>query len=138
MEQEHIFISHSSKNDGFVKKLRQTLELFGELSWVDSRELRGGDRLNSVIQENIRNAKYILIVVSLDALNSEWVQDELAFALKEEKKRSDGFKVISVILPGVQLGILRGFFPKDFLHIFLEDKLTGFSEAMPKISAALG
>jgi|GEM_PF-7111486 len=36
---EHIFISHSSQNDAFVKKLREALELFDELTWVDSREL---------------------------------------------------------------------------------------------------
>ncbi|MFZ5856192.1 MAG: tetratricopeptide repeat protein [Chloroflexota bacterium] len=138
MGQEHIFISHSSKNDAFVKKLRETLELFDELTWVDSRELTGGDELKSTIEENIRTARYFLVVISIDALSSEWVQDELDFALKQAKKRDDGFKVISVILPGVKPGILKKFFPKEPVHIFIEDKPTGFSDAMPKIFAALG
>ncbi|MEA3350148.1 MAG: CHAT domain-containing protein, partial [Chloroflexota bacterium] len=138
MTQEHIFISHTTKDDAIVKKLGETFRLFGELPWIDSRELTGGDRLKSVIEENIRTAQYFLVLISIDALSSEWVQDELTFALKQEKKRDDGFKVISVILPGVKLGILRGFFPEDFLHIFVEDKPTGFSDAMPKIFAALG
>lgn len=37
---QYIFISHSSKNDDIVKKLRGTLEFQGELPWVYSRELR--------------------------------------------------------------------------------------------------
>jgi len=82
---EHIFISHSSQNDAFVKKLREALELFDELTWVDSRELTGGDELKSTIEENIRAARYFLVVISIDALSSEWVQDELDFALKQAK-----------------------------------------------------
>ena len=39
----HIFISHTTKDDDIVKKLREILELHGELPWVDSRELPGGD-----------------------------------------------------------------------------------------------
>lgn len=135
---QHIFISHTTKNDAFVKKLREALELFDELTWVDSRELTGGDKLKSTIEESISTARYFLIVISIDALSSEWVQDELDFALKQAKKRDDGFKVISVILPGVKPGILKKFFPKEPVHIFIEDKPTGFSEAMPKIFAALG
>lgn len=41
---DHIFISHSSKNDDIVKKLRELLEIHGQLPWVDSRELTGGIR----------------------------------------------------------------------------------------------
>src|SRR5262245_28719541 len=39
------FISHSSKDDAFVRELRETLELHGQSGWIDSRELRGGDPL---------------------------------------------------------------------------------------------
>ena len=53
---QHIFISHSSRNDPFVKKLRETLELFDELTWVDSRELTGGDELEATIEKNVRSA----------------------------------------------------------------------------------
>jgi tetratricopeptide (TPR) repeat protein len=138
MGQEYIFISHSSKNDAFVKKLRETLELFGELPWVDSRELKGGDELETTIEKEVRSARHFLVVISIDALSSEWVQKEVKMALDEAAKRTDGFKVISVVLPGVQAGILKLLFPKEPLHIFIQDKPTGFSEAMPKIFAALG
>jgi len=38
-----IFISHASENDDTVQRLREILELEGFSTWVDSRELSGGD-----------------------------------------------------------------------------------------------
>ncbi len=133
-----IFISHTTEDDDTVKKLREILELHGELPWVDSRELTGGDDLDTKVESSIRTASHFLVVVSIDALSSEWVQREVGIALDEAKKRTDGYKVISVVLPGVKRGILKPFFPTEPLHIFVKDKPTSLSEAMPKIFAALG
>ncbi len=134
----HIFISHSTKNDDTVKKLREILELHGTLAWVDSRELTGGDDLEKRIETSIRTARHFLVLVSIDALGSEWVQREVALALDEKEKRTDGYKVISVVLPGVQPGHLKLLFPVEPVHIFIKDSPTGLSEAMPQIFTALG
>jgi hypothetical protein len=64
----HIFISHSTRNDDTVKKLREMLELHGNLSWVDSREITGGDDLKEKIETSIRTARHFIVAVSLDAL----------------------------------------------------------------------
>jgi hypothetical protein len=135
---QHIFISHASKDDDMVKKLREILELHGALPWVDSRELTGGDDLNATIERTIRTARHCLVVLSIDALSSEWVQREVRISLEEAQQRTDGYKVISVVLPGVQAGLLTLLFPSEPLHIFVDDTPTGLSEAMPKIFAALG
>ena len=135
---QHIFISHSSKNDDTVKRLREILELHGKLPWVDSRELAAGDDLEERIEDNIRTARHFLVVVSLDALGSERVQREVRIAREEAQQRTDGYKVISVVLPGVQPGHLKLLFPSEPFHIFVDDTPTGLSEAMLKIFAALG
>lgn len=72
MGQEHIFISHSTKNDAFVKKLRETLELFGELPWIDSRELTGGEEIETIIEEKdgIRRATATAVLTYNPADNS--------------------------------------------------------------------
>ena len=136
---EHIFISHSSKNDDVVKRLRELLEIHGQLPWVDSRQLTGGDALSETIEENIRTARHFLVVLSIDALSSTWVQREVRLALEvAEQRKAEGYKVISVVLPGVQAGILKLLFPVEPIHIFVEDSPKGLNEAMPKIFAALG
>ena len=78
------------------------------------------------------------MVISIDALSSEWVQDEVRIALDEAQRRDDGYKVISVVLPGVKAGLLKLLFPSEPFHIFVDDTPTGLSDAMPKIFAALG
>jgi len=135
---QHIFLSHSSKDDDTVKRLRQTLELHGKILWVDSRELTGGDGLADTIEESIRTARNFVVVISIDALSSEWVQREVGIALEEAGRRTDGYKVISLVLPGVKPGILKLLFPTEPVHIFVEDTPTGLNNAMPKLFAALG
>jgi hypothetical protein len=66
-----LFISHSSKDDEFVRQLREALTDHGQDVWVDSRELRGGDPLLPEIQKAIDDASAYAVVVSLDALQSE-------------------------------------------------------------------
>lgn len=136
--EQHIFISHSSKNDDVVKRLRELLELHGQQPWVDSRELTGGDELQATIETNIRTARHFIVVLSIDALSSSWVQREVRLALEVAQERKDGFKVISVVLPGVQSGLLKLLFDREPIHIFVKDAPNGLNEAMPPILAALG
>jgi tetratricopeptide (TPR) repeat protein len=135
---DHIFISHSTQNDPVVQQLRQMLELHGQLPWVDSREMTGGDDLETTIETSIRTARYFLVVVSIEALSSGWVQRELGIAQATAQQRTDGYKVISVVLPGTPLGLLKPFFPGDPLHIVVGDRPNGLAEAIPQIAAALG
>ena len=86
MPAKSVFISHSSKDDAIVRELRQALSDLGIETWADSERLSGGDPLAAVIREEIENADYFLVLVSLTALNSEWVQREIAHA-KSLRKR---------------------------------------------------
>jgi hypothetical protein len=138
---EHIFISHSSKNDDVVKRLREILELAGIVTWVDSHEFTGGDRLDETLTEKIKTAKSFMILLSIDSLSSEWVQKELKLAQEvAEECKDDGYKVISLVMPGVPAGLLKPFFPKEPIHIFLNQGVHGpdLDEKMPDIFAALG
>ena len=67
------------------------------------------------------------------------MQKELKLAQEvAQERQKDGYKVISLIMPGVPKGLLTPFFPKEPIHIFLEEGPTGLSEAMPPLFAALG
>lgn len=135
---QHIFISHSTEDDDTIKTLRECLELHGQLPWVDSRELSGGDDLEAIIEERIRTARHFVVIVSIAALSSEWVQREVKLALEVAEQRTDSYKLISLVLPGVKPGILKLLFPTEPVHIFVEDTPTGLNDAMPKLFAALG
>lgn len=108
MSARSIFISHASKDDEFVKDLRVKLEGYGLPVWANSRELSDGDKLTPKIEKAIEDARQVIVVVSLNSLNSTWVQNEVNKALEIEKRRKDdGYKVIPLMLPGIEPLILK-------------------------------
>lgn len=74
------FISSASKDDDFVKALRQALEFSGASAWADNRELLSGDVLCTEIEQAIRAADVFLLVFSRHTIQSRWVKKELELA----------------------------------------------------------
>ncbi len=83
---QKIFISYSRKDIGFVRKLAGDLEKLGYEVWWDVSDLRGGDDWVRVIPEAIEASQYFLVVLSPNALTSEWVRKEYTQALTSKKK----------------------------------------------------
>ena len=134
----HIFISHASADDSFVKTLRTALEESGLPVWVDSRNLRGGDKLAPEIETAIAQARQVIVVLSPNTINSPWVRREIQQALRVEKERKDdGYRVIPLLLPGVQPSALQLWFDEEPVGVKLELKTDSVNEAMPQILAAL-
>jgi tetratricopeptide (TPR) repeat protein len=139
MSNTHIFISHTSKDDGFVKELREALENYGLIIWADSRNLRGGAKLAPEIEEAIENARQFIVVISPNTINSPWVRKEIQKALEIERTRKDeGYHVIPLLLPGVEPSALLLWFDEEPVGVRVEIKAGGLSEALPQILTALG
>ena len=133
-----IFISYSTKNADQADQLRMALEQHKQSTWIDCRHLTAGDALVDNITDAIADARHFLVLLSFDALGSDWVQQEISIALQAAKQRSDGFKVIPVMLPGIVAGHLKPLFLDKLKAVFVQDTATGFDDAMPEIFAALG
>ena len=134
-----LFISHSSKDDAFVRGLRAALADHGQSGWVDSRELRGGDPLWPEIQKAIDDASAFAVVVSTDALQSNWVGMELTHALEVRKQRAKGaFPVIPLSLDGTKLGMFEQFFGEEPMYIPVSSATGGVEAAIHPILVALG
>ena len=139
MSPDDVFISHSSKDDDFVKELREALESQGIKVWVDSRNLRGGSKLAPEIDEAIEQARQLIVVLSPNTINSPWVRKEIDKAVEVEKQRRDeGYRVIPLLLPGIEPSALQLWFAEEPVGVRVEIKTGGLSEAMPAILAALG
>ncbi len=81
------FISYSSANYDFVHKLYLDLLNAGVNSWLDSKELVPGVRILDAISNAVERQERLILVCSKDAINSEWVEDEITKAFAEERKR---------------------------------------------------
>jgi tetratricopeptide (TPR) repeat protein len=134
-----IFISHASADDAFVAELRQKLEALQVSVWVDSRNLRSGNKLVPEIEKAIEESSHVLVVLSPSTVNSPWVRREIKKALEVEKSRQvDGYRVIPILLPGIHPGALGTWFDEEPVGVKIEVGPGGLSAALPAILAALG
>lgn len=139
MPLSHLFLSHSSADDGFVRELRQALADLGQEVWIDSRQLKGGDPLWSEIQAAIEAASAFAVLVSEASLQSEWVGKELLHALQVQKERGrDKFPVVPLSLDGTKLGVLKTFFGEEPAFIPVSSAPDGATAALHDILVALG
>jgi CHAT domain-containing protein len=136
---DHIFISHATADDAFVKRLREVLERANLPVWADSRVLTGGDKLSKGIENGIKTARQVLVVLSTNTMNSGWVRTEVQLALKVMKRRvQDGYKVIPILLPGIETSALGLWFDEEPVGIKVTVGPGGIDQALPALFAALG
>ena len=139
MPAPHIFISHSSDDDAFVKELRKQLEALRLPVWVDSRQLRGGAKLAPEIREAIEQARQVIAVLSTHTVNSPWVTREIRLALEmEQRRQQDGYRVIPLLLPGIKPTALGHWFDEEPVAVPVELDPGKLDEALPAILAGLG
>ncbi len=139
MQPGHIFISHATKDDAFVKELRIALESFHLPVWVDSRNLRGGNKLAPEIDQAIAEARQVLVVLSPNTVNSPWVRKEISKALAiEQQRHAEGYRVIPLLLPGIEHSALPLWFDENPIGVRVQLTTGGLAEALPQILAALG
>jgi uncharacterized protein YjbI with pentapeptide repeats len=80
------FLSHSSTDKDFARRLRSRLRDEGLRVWFDEVDMQSGKKLHEQIDEAIRIHDKLLIVLSADSMNSEWVKTELRKAFKQERR----------------------------------------------------
>ncbi len=82
---DHIFISYSKKDSDFALKLAEDLQEAGFKIWID-RSIGGGEDWRETIEENLKAAEEVIIVVSPNSMDSEWVRHEGSLAYGWEKQ----------------------------------------------------
>jgi len=75
-----IFLSHSKIDKPFVEKLAKDLKNCGVNVWYDNWEIKVGDSITRRIEDGIHANEFFGVVLSPEALNSEWVKTELSAA----------------------------------------------------------
>lgn len=71
------FISHSSKDQSFVMRLVEILNEHGVSTWSSAHDLVGGDDWRNKIQHELDTARTLIILVSKNSEQSEWVRKEI-------------------------------------------------------------
>jgi hypothetical protein len=85
-----LFLSYAHEWSDDAKYIAQVFQSHGLDVWIDTGELRVGDKLTDRVQEAIRKADYFVPLLSPDYFSSPWCIREL------EKAADEGVKLIPV------------------------------------------
>jgi TIR domain len=80
------FISYSTLDQEFAERLYNDLQGNGVRCWFAPHDIKGGRKIHEQIDEAIRLHDRLLLILSENNVNSEWVKTEIAKARKREVK----------------------------------------------------
>ena len=80
------FISYSSKDNELAERLHMHLQSKGVRCWFAPEHMKIGDKIRSRVDESIRLYDKLMIVLSQDSLQSEWVESEVEAAMEKERR----------------------------------------------------
>ncbi|MGN6369285.1 MAG: toll/interleukin-1 receptor domain-containing protein [Phycisphaerae bacterium] len=84
-----VFISHSSKDKPFIRRLTSDLTKSDVKVWLDEQNIMVGDSISERISQALAKSDFFVITISKHSTGSDWVQRELnASIMAELSKRS--------------------------------------------------
>lgn len=76
-----VFVSHSSVDKPFARKLVADLEAAGLRVWFDENDIRPGDSIPAKVSSGLKGSDYTLLVISKSFLDSKWAPWEANAAI---------------------------------------------------------
>lgn len=82
------FISYSTKDQDFATRLHADLQAKGVRCWFAPEDIAGGKKVHEQIDQAIRLYDKLLVVLSKNSMESEWVKTEIYHARQQELEES--------------------------------------------------
>ncbi|CAN5642714.1 hypothetical protein BH20VER1_BH20VER1_05470 [soil metagenome] len=86
-KQTVAFLSHSSRDKPFIRKLAADLNQAGIDVWFDEQTILVGDSMTEKIGQGLAQSDFFVIALSKNSVSSTWVQKELNNAVIQEVER---------------------------------------------------
>jgi hypothetical protein len=80
-----IFLSHSSKDRAFVLRLTKVLDRHKVNYWYSAAHIVGAKQWHDEIGRALAQCNWFLVVLTPNAVRSQWVKRELLYALNENR-----------------------------------------------------
>lgn len=89
IEYHSCFISYASTDEDFAVRLHADLQHHGVRCWFAPTDMRTGDKIRSAIDQSIRMHDKVLLILSKNSINSQWVEKEVETAFEQEHQRGE-------------------------------------------------
>ena len=118
------FISYSSKDDAFARRLYADLQSHNVRCWFAPEDLKWGERIRTGIDKAIRLHDKLLLILSKSSVASGWVEREVKTALQKSAKKKDLSSSLFVSI-GLYLKVPLIGQPRYVMSATLETSPTG-------------
>lgn len=81
-----VFIGHASTDKSLTLRIAAILDSLGLATFVYEKYSRGGQNRFDVIKEKISECPYFVLLLTKRARRSEWVNQEIGFAVAKERE----------------------------------------------------
>jgi hypothetical protein len=125
-----LFMSHSSKDKWFVRRVADDLKKLGHDVWLDEHRIKVGDSIPRAIQKGIKSADFLIIFLSPNSVFSNWVENEWVSKFLDEVESGDRKIIPALIGPCEIPTLLKAKKYADFTKNYDE----AFSEILDAIS----
>jgi hypothetical protein len=132
--QEEVFLSYSSDDKDFVRRIHSRLTECGYKVWIDRENILGGDSIVGDIEEAVSKVKAFIPVLSPAALSSTWVVQEYR-TCKTLYLNGENIKIVPILFESCEVPP----FLKDIRYIDFRDKSeSAFRASFEELVKALG
>lgn len=100
-----VFISHSSKEKWIAGQISKEIRSLGAETWLDLKDLRGGDEIRRSIKRGIRASQEAVVLLSSHSITSQWVVYEVGIAVALGRRITP---ILNNLAPDVALAPLQG------------------------------
>src|SRR6476661_8332225 len=80
------FVSHSSKDEVFARKLYGDLVSRGVLCYFAPEDMRAGDEIRPTVRKFVDRQEKLVLILSESSIASRWVQTEVEAAFSKERE----------------------------------------------------
>lgn len=80
-----VFLSHSTKDRRFAKRIERVLRSHGVPVWYSGTNIVGAKQWHDEIGKALRRCDWLVVVLSPHSVKSQWVKRELLYALNDAR-----------------------------------------------------
>jgi hypothetical protein len=82
-----VFVSHSSRNAAFVRRLVAVLQAHGLRTFFSQKNIKGAQQWHDEIGAALGRCSWFVVVLTPQSVASEWVKHEFVYALQNRRYR---------------------------------------------------
>lgn len=103
----YVFISHATNDKDLAVKISKELESIGVATWLDDKDIVGGDSIPTEIDKGLEKATHFILLYTNTSKDRAWVKTEFenALMLREQTGKP---KIIPILMDGLKPPIILG------------------------------